>query len=322
MQDLNDMLFFAEVAERGGFTAASKALNVPKSRLSRRVAELEGALGVQLLQRSTRRLSLTPAGEIYLRHCIAVRDTAEAGAEAVAQVQKEPRGTVRLSCPVTLAQSSVGPILPLFMKRHPGVTVEMRVLNRPVDPVEEGVDMALRVRAEIENSATLAARSFSRSRLLLVAAPDVLARRQPLQGPENLAGLDAVAMSAADARIGTLLVGPDGRSFVYTPFPRYLADDLLTLRFAILQGVGAGFMPDYMCQDDLRAGRLVEALPGWHPPSGIVHAMYPPRRALVPAVRLLLDFFADHLQKCDDALNLGSNLAVSPPDGHVQLLFR
>ena len=93
---------------------------------------------------------------------------------------------------------------------------------------------------------------------------------------------------------------------------RYLADDLLTLRFAILQGVGAGFMPDYMCQDDLRAGRLVEALPGWHPPSGIVHAMYPPRRALVPAVRLLLDFFAEHLQRCDEELNSRSNVPVAP----------
>jgi DNA-binding transcriptional LysR family regulator len=302
MQDLNDMLFFAEVVERGGFSAASRALLVPKSRLSRRVAALEASLGVQLLQRSTRRLSLTPAGEIYLRHCIAVRDTAEAGFEAVAEVQQEARGTVRLSCPVTLAQTTVGPLLPQFMKRHPGVSVEMRVLNRPVDPVEEGLDMALRVRSEIENSATLAARNFGPSRLLLVATHEVLARHQPLVGPEDLALLDAVAMSAADARSGTLLMGPEGRSFVYSPTPRYFADDLLTLRFAILQGVGAGLLPDYMCQQDLREGRLAEALPNWHPPLGIVHAMYPPRRALVPAVRLLLDFLGERLPQCDEHL--------------------
>src|SRR4030095_7995616 len=108
MQDLNDMVFFAEVAERGGFAAASRALGIPKSRLSRRVADLEAELGVQLMQRSTRRLSLTPAGEIYLRHCAAMRDAAQAAAEAVAQVQTEPRGTVRLSCPGTLAQNSGG----------------------------------------------------------------------------------------------------------------------------------------------------------------------------------------------------------------------
>ena len=283
MQDLNDMLFFAEVAERGGFSAASRALGVPKSRLSRRVAGLEAALGVQLLQRSTRRLSLTPAGETFLRHCAEVRDAAEAGLEAVAQVQKEPRGTVRLSCPVTLAQSSVGPLLPRFMRQHPLVRVEMRVLNRPVDPVEEGMDMALRVRTQVEDSATLAARVFGRSQARLLAAP------------EDLARLDSVAMSAADAREGVLLHGPGGAAFRYAHAPRCLADDLVTLHYAVLQGVGVGMLPDYLCRDDLRAGRLVEPLPGWRPASGIVHAMYPPRRASVPAVRRLLDFLSAHL---------------------------
>lgn len=295
MLDLNDMVFFAEVAERGGFSAASRALGVPKSRLSRRVAELEQALGVQLLQRSTRRLSLTPAGETYLRHCVAVRDTAQAGAEAVAQVQAEPRGTVRLSCPVTMAQGSVGPLLSLFMQRYPAVRIEMRVLNRPVDPVEEGMDLALRVRAQIEESATLAARTFGISRGLLVCTPALLAAQGPVHGPEDLARLDTVAMSAADARGGLPLRGPQGRDFVFQHKPRYTADDLLTLRFAIAAGVGAGMLPDYMCQDEIRRGMLVEPLPGWRPPSGIVHAMYPPRRALVPAVRQLLDFLAEHL---------------------------
>src|SRR5450756_1187939 len=143
MQDLNDMIFFAEVAERGSFTAAGRALGLPKSRLSRRVASLEAQLGVQLMQRSSRKLSLTQAGELYLRYCVEMRDAAQAAHEAIAQVQTEPHGTVRLSCPVTLAQSAMGPLLPGFMKRYPQVRVEMRVLNRPVDPVEDGVDLSL-----------------------------------------------------------------------------------------------------------------------------------------------------------------------------------
>ncbi|MFT4268236.1 MAG: LysR family transcriptional regulator [Xenophilus sp.] len=305
MQDLNDMLFFAEVAERGGFSAASRVLGVPKSRLSRRVAELEAALGVQLLQRSTRRLSLTPAGELFLRHCIEVRESAEAGLEAVARVQKEPRGTVRLSCPVTLAQSSVGPLLPRFLRQYPQVRVEMRVLNRPVDPVEEGMDLALRVRAQIEDSATLAVRVLGPGQGRLLAAPEVLARSAPVQGPQDLARLDSVAMSAADARDGLLLHGPGDATFRYVHAPRYLADDMVTLHYAVLQGVGLGVLPDYLCRDDLRAGRLVEALPGWHPAPGIVHAMYPPRRALVPAVRLLLDFFSAHLSSQEPHRMLG-----------------
>jgi DNA-binding transcriptional LysR family regulator len=299
MQDLNDMVFFAEVAERGGFTAASRALGVPKSRLSRHVAELEAHLGVQLLQRSTRRLSLTPAGEIYLRHCTALRDAAVAADEAVAQVQTEPRGTVRLSCPVTLAQASVGPSLPLFMRRHPHVRIEMRVVNRPVDPVEEGVDMALRVRTTVEDSATLAARRFGLSRSLLVMNAERLRAHGPLAGPDDLARLDTVSMSVGDGRATTTLLGPDGRTHEAVHAPCFVADDLLTLKCAILQGVGAGLLPDYMCRADLKAGTLVEVLPGWGPPPGIVHAMYPPRRALVPAVRALIDFLAERLDGDD-----------------------
>lgn len=316
MQNLNDMVFFAEVAERGGFTAASRALGVPKSRLSRHVAELEAHLGVQLLQRSTRRLSLTPAGEIYLRHCTALRDSAIAADEAVAQVQTEPRGTVRLSCPVTLAQASVGPSLPLFMRRHPRVRVEMRVVNRPVDPVEEGVDMALRVRTTIEDSATLAARRFGLSRSLLVMNAECLREHGPLAGPDDLARLDTVSMSVGDGRASTTLVGPDGRTHETAHAPRFVADDLLTLKCAILQGVGAGLLPDYMCRADLKAGTLVEVLPGWGPPPGIVHAMYPPRRALVPAVRALIDFLAERLDGDDPhVLAEASRPARSCPKG-------
>src|SRR3990167_7718191 len=142
MQDTNDMLYFAEEVERGGFAAAGRHLGIPKSKLSRRVAELETRLGVRLLQRTTRKLSVTEVGEVYLRHCLAMRDAAEAAAEAVEQVQTEPRGTIRVACPVTLAQSTVGPIMALFLARHPQVRVDMRISNRVVDLVEEGVDVA------------------------------------------------------------------------------------------------------------------------------------------------------------------------------------
>lgn len=294
MQDLNDMVFFAEVAERGGFAAASRALGVPKSRLSRRVADLEAQLGVQLMQRSTRRLSLTPAGEIYLKHCAAMRDAAQAASEAVAQVQTEPSGTVRLSCPVTLAQSSVGPLLPIFLARYPAVRIEMLVLNRPVDPIEEGVDLALRVRPQIEDSATLVAKNFGVSRGLLVAHPDLLRRQGPVRTPAELSRLDTVSMSMGE-RTQWRLEGPAGKVHLHSHQPRYVADDLLTLKFAVVQGTGASVLPDYMCRAEINAGQLVEVLPGWGPAPGISHAMFPARRALVPAVRRLIDFLAQHL---------------------------
>ena len=149
MQDLNDMLYFAEVVERGGFAAAGRALGIPKSRLSRRVSELEAQLGVRLLQRTTRKLSLTGVGEAYLRHCQAVRESAQAALDTVAQVQTEPRGSLRVTCPVTLAQTVLAELMPAFLQRYPQVRVELQVINRVVNLVEEGVDVALCVRASL-----------------------------------------------------------------------------------------------------------------------------------------------------------------------------
>ena len=296
MEDLNDMIFFAEVAERGSFTAASRVLGLPKSRLSRRVASLETQLGVQLMQRSSRKLSLTQAGELYLRHCIEMRDAVQAAHESIAQLHTEPRGTVRLSCPVTLAQSAMGAVLPAFMQRYPQVRVEMRVLNRPVDPVEDGVDIALRVRPQIENSATLVAKTLGVSRLMLVASPDQLRRQGPVRAPADLARFDTISMSVGERRSTWQLTGPQGEVFVHSHEPRYLADDLVTLGFAALQGTGAAMLPDYMCRELFKAGRLVEVLPGWGPPPGIVHAVFPARRALFPPVRRLLDFLSENLK--------------------------
>ena len=312
MQDLNDMVFFAEVAERGGFAVAARALGVPKSRLSRRVADLEASLGVQLLQRSTRRLSLTPAGELYLRHCAEMRDAAQAAAEAVAQVQTEPRGTVRISCPVTLAHSALGPLLPQFLARYPQVRVEMRVLNRPVDLVEEGVDIALRVRPAIEDSATLVAKVFGRSHGLLVASPAQLARQGPVHTLADLDKLDTVATAASEGRSSWQLLGPDGQLHVVQHTPRYLVDDLETLKFAVVQGTGAAMLPAYMCCAELRGGQLIEVLPGWSPAPGIAHAVFPARRALVPAVRQLIDFLVEHAPGADPA-GIARSAATAAP---------
>jgi DNA-binding transcriptional LysR family regulator len=164
MQDLNDMFYFAEVVEQGSFAAAGRVLGLPKSRLSRRVAELETRLGVRLLQRTTRKLSLTEVGEVYFRHCAAMRSEASAADEAVMRVQAEPRGTVRVTCPITLAQGVLGEKIPRFMREHPQVRIEMEVTNRVVDLVEEGVDVALRVRSTLDGSASLVVKKLSASR--------------------------------------------------------------------------------------------------------------------------------------------------------------
>ncbi|OWT57457.1 LysR family transcriptional regulator [Candidimonas nitroreducens] len=300
MQDLNDMGYFAEVAQRGSFAAAARALGLPKSRLSRRIAHLEAQLGVRLLQRTTRKLSLTTVGEMYLRHCVAICDEAQAAADAVAQASSEPRGVVRLSCPVTLAQSVVGAALPEFLAQHPLVQIQMEVSNRVVDVIEEGIDIALRVRTTLSASGSLVVKHLGLSQTLLVASPQQLRRQGAPRGPEELAAMDTVAMSPTEGRYVLKLLGPQGKEFLALHHPRYVAGDLLAVKLAVLAGIGVGMLPDYMCREELADGRLAVALPGWSLEPGIVHAVFPSRRGLVPAVRLLLDFLGVRMaQDCD-----------------------
>jgi DNA-binding transcriptional LysR family regulator len=295
MHDLNDMVYFAEVVDRGGFAAAGRSLGVPKSKLSRRVSDLEKRLGVRLLQRTTRKLSLTEAGELYHRHAVAMREEAEAAEEAVAMVQNEPRGTVRVMCPITLAQTTIGPILPRFLKDHPHVRVEMQLTNRVVDLVKEGVDVALRVRPTLDDSGSLVVKKLATSQSLLVAAPSLLEERGRPQSIDDVAKLPAISMSAVDGRAVWYLRGPADREFALHIKPCLTADDLLTLKFAAIDGTGITVLPDYMCRRELREGRLVELLPEWRPRPGLMHAVFPSRRGMVPAVRRFLDFLGENV---------------------------
>ncbi len=315
MQDLNDMLYFAEVVDHGSFAAAGRALGLPKSRLSRRIADLEAALGVRLLQRTTRKLSMTEVGERYHRHCVAMREAAQEAAHTVDLAQVEPRGTIRVACPVTLAHTTLGPLVPLFLARYPLVTVDMRVNNRVVDLVEEGFDVALRVRPTLDDSGSMVVKNFGPSETLLLASPRQLARQHQPTSVQELEGLDTVSMSATSGRGSWNLVGPDGATFTLGHRPRYIADDLLTLKYAVQAGVGMAPMPAYMCRDEILRGEMVPVLPGWGPQPVIFHAVFPSRRGLVPAVRHFLDFMGAAiaaeglLQACPAPSGVASRIA-------------
>jgi DNA-binding transcriptional LysR family regulator len=190
-----------------------------------------------------------------------MRDAALAASDAVAEVQTEPRGTIRVTCPVTLAQTVLGELMPEFLKRCPLVQVEMQVTNRPVNLVEEGVDVALRVRATLEDSGSMVVKRLDSSRQILVASPDLLQRQGTPRSLEDLQLLDSMAMTAVDGHSSLLLVGPEGKEHRLQLQPRYVVDDLLTLKFAALAGSGMCWLPDYMCQDELTRGTLVQLLP-------------------------------------------------------------
>jgi DNA-binding transcriptional LysR family regulator len=186
--DLNDLQFFAGVVEHGGYAAAERALGIPKSRLSRRIAQLEADLGVRLLQRSTRKFAVTEIGQDVYRHAQNMIAESQAAREAVERVSAEPRGLVRVSAPVELAQRMIAPLLPDFMAAHPQVRVQLLVANRRVDVIPEGIDVALRVRTKLDEDGELVLRRFGQVAELLVASPAYLAERGRPAHPDELGG--------------------------------------------------------------------------------------------------------------------------------------
>lgn len=295
MQDLNDLYFFAMVVEKGGFAAAGRALSIPKSRLSRRIAQLEERLGVRLLQRSTRRFVVTEVGQNFYRHCQAVIAEAQAAQEAVEQLRVEPRGIVRVSCPVSIAQSMLAPILPRFLQAHAQVRVQLLVSNRRVDLINESVDVAIRVRTALDMDPNLVSRSFGRGRLLLVASRSYLDAHKRPQQPADLATLVTLSNVEQEGTQTWELIGPNEQKVKVEHQPRLMCGDFGVIAEAAIAGLGVGLLPERECCAGVASGALEIVLPDWNLPEGIVHAVFPTRRGLLPAVRAFIDFLAEHL---------------------------
>lgn len=293
-QDLNDLYFFTQVVERGGFAPAGRSLGVPKSRLSRRVAALEEQLGVRLLQRTSRNFTVTDIGQVYLRHCQAMLSEAQAAQESIDHFQAEPRGQIRFSCPIVLAQTVMSVLLPEFMNRYPLVSIFMDVTNRRVDVVEEGYDLAIRVRNVMEDS-NLVMRSFITSHSILACSPDLLARIGAPHHPDDLLRFPSLSVTFSDNRYVWRLTGPDDASCKIEYVPKLLADDFIVIREAAIASVGIVSLPEYMARTAMKSGKLVRILPEWSFAPANLHAVFPSRRGLVPAVRAFIDFLAERM---------------------------
>src|SRR6476660_5689070 len=195
MDDLNDIYFFASVVQNGGFAAAARKIGVEKTRLSRRVAGLEKRLGVRLLQRTTRALALTEAGERFFQRCVATVEGAQAAYDSVAELRREPAGVVRLSSPVLLTQRCLAHALPGYMSAHPKVSVFVEPTDRTVNVIEERFDIAIRAKPAIENVAGLVAKTLGNSQRVLVVSPAFLDRYGRPDNPTDLPKFDTVASS-------------------------------------------------------------------------------------------------------------------------------
>lgn len=303
MQDLNDLYYFAQVAEHGSFTAAAHALGMPKSTISRRIAQLEARLEIRLLHRTTRRLTLTDVGREYLSHCHDLLAAAEAAEGVIEQIQGEPRGRVVVTSPTSLSQTLLARALPEFMQRFPRVQVELDATQRRVDLVAEGVDLAIRVRPRLEDS-SLVSRQFAVSHALLVASPALVEHFGTPADPVDLSRFPSLSMRFADGRHGLEFTEPGGSSLSVSLSPRLMTDDMWVLRDAAIAGIGIVALPAFVCHEALVAGNLQVLLPRWRLPRGHVHAVYPYRRGLRPAVRHFIDFLSERLPELAEEMGV------------------
>lgn len=295
LHDLNDLYFFASVVEHGGFSAAGRALGLPKSRLSKRIAQLEERLGVRLLQRTTRRFVVTEIGERFYQHCRAVLEEARAAQDAVDELRTEPRGVVRVSCPVSLAQNVLGPMLPDFLLAHPKVQVRLTATNRRVDLIGEGYDVAIRVRQKLDTDATLVLRTLGHARSLLVASRAFLDVHGRPQTPQELARLPALSMFEHEGAHLWELLDADGNKIAVELKPRLISGDFAVLIAAAVQGCGVALLPEEFCAPLLANGMLEWVLPDHSTALGVLHLVYPSRRGLLPAIRSFVEFLAERL---------------------------
>lgn len=289
ISDLNDLRLFAEVVEHGGFSAAARALGLQTSKLSRRVRALEEELGIRLLNRTSRSLSLTETGRQFHHHCLALVAESRAAKQIVEQTRTKPQGTVRISCPVALLSSGISGIIAQYILDNPEVRVVIDATNRLVDIVEEGLDLALRVRLPPLEDIDLAVRHLGLSTFVLVASPSLIARHDAVTSLASLQAWPTLASANNRERYVWHLFDTDGNAFSLEHRPRIATDDFSSLRTAALQAVGVTMLPKEFVDDDLRAGRLQRLLPDLASKSALVHAVFPTRRGMVPAVRHLLD---------------------------------
>ena len=299
MKDLNDLYYYVQVVDHGGFAPAGRALGMPKSKLSRRIAQLEERLGTRLIQRSTRRFAVTETGQTYYGHCKAMLVEADAADEAIALTHAEPRGIVRMTCPVALLDARIADMLAAFMAAYPRVEIHLEETNRRVDVVGEGIDVAIRVRPPPLEDSDLVMRMLAERGQCLVACPPLLTGGIP-QVPADLAGLPSMDLGLPQHEHVWHLIGPDGTQAAIRHRPRLVTRGMLALRAAALAGVGVVQLPSMMVREQIARGELVHVIPGWAPRREIIHAVFASRRGLLPAVRALLDFLAERFEALDE----------------------
>lgn len=285
------MVTFARVVKAGSFAGAARRLKVTSSVASKHVAKLEAALGVRLLNRSTRKLSLTEAGAAYYEHCARIVEEVENSKTAIAQLQAAPRGLLRVTAPVTFANTRLGPILREFFTRHPDVQIDLNASNRVVDLAEEGFDVAIRIARTLPPN--VVARELRRVSWHLCASPEYLEREGVPTHPANLTRHNCLTFPGPGTSPEWHFVRGSEKATV--PVHGSLQSNMVeALHDLVLNGTGLTLLPGYIAGQDIREGKLRAVLEDWEIEVGSsLYAVYLPSRFLAPKVRVFVDFLVE-----------------------------
>lgn len=292
--NLNDLRFFVQAVESGGFTSAARQLGVPKSTVSKRVAELETGLGVRLIHRTSRSFTLSDLGRDFYDHARAAMIEAESAESVVRRRLAEPSGTVRITASVPTAQLYLADHLPALALAYPKLQIVVHVSDRFVDLVQEGFDIAVRSHFTPLPDSALVQRRLTREPIVLVAAPAYLERRGAPRWPQDLAIHDGLLTGPA-ATTWRLSQGDDDDAIEVTPRPRMVADESVVLLQAATADLGITCLPEAMCRDAVARGSIVRVLPEWSAGSVTTTLLMPHRRGQLPAVRAVVDFLCARL---------------------------
>ena len=294
MDKFEEMRAFVAVVEAGSFVGAAEALQVSKTAVSRLVGDLEQRLGARLMQRTTRRLSLTEEGERFHERCRELLDgIAQAEAELTERTGRAI-GPLRLNVPVSFGLLHLAPLWPGFMARHPQVLLEVTLSDRLVDLVDEGIDLAVRI-ARLPSS-SLISRQLTTTRMVLCASPEYLRREGEPAHPADLAQHSVMAYSWWSGGDEWRFEDAQGKPHSVVTRPRLRANSGDTCRAAALADQGVIYQPQFLVGEDLRAGRLVPVLPALHGPAIGIHVVYPSRKHLAGKVRAMVDFLGAAFQ--------------------------
>lgn len=293
MNDPRNLVLFAKAVELGGVRAAARVLSVPKTTISRAIAQLETRLGAQLIERSPRKIRLTELGQVFFQHSRRVVQDIEEAEAAVGSMQGVARGRLRVAAPVTFGRSLLSPVLASFLRDYPEIRLELELTNRKVDPAEEDFDVVIRL-GPLDDS-SLVAKDLGALSFVLCASPRYLARGARPSHPRELAQHKVIDFfGGADHRVWTFM--REGESQSVEVSPRLDANDPMVRRDAAVAGLGIALLPIWLFNAEAPAKRLVRLLPGWHAAASTrIYALYPSRRSLTPKSRAFLSFLQEEI---------------------------